>query len=95
MSFGSVTPILMLAFAAVIVVGVIVRLVVASRQRRTRAELRTIGSAITGAGAAQSSAYGWAPTSLAPLEGPAVGDESDAPTADEADDRAADQGGRG
>ena len=37
MSFGSVTPILILAFAAVLVVGVIVRLVVASRQRRTLA----------------------------------------------------------
>lgn len=87
MSFGSIAPWLSLALVAVMVVGVVVRLVLAARNGRTRSELRTIGGAITGAGAAQSSAFGWSPTSLEPQEGPVVSDDHDPTTTDGNDER--------
>jgi hypothetical protein len=77
MSFGTFGPLLMLGIGVVVAVGVIVRLVRAARQGRARTELRSIGGAITGAGAAQSAAYGWAPSSLAPMEGPSITPEAD------------------
>lgn len=77
MSFGTVGPLLMLGIAGVVAVGIIVRLIRAAHQGRTRAEFRSIGSAVSGAGAAQSSAYGWAPSQLAPMDGPAVTPEDD------------------
>lgn len=86
MSFGTVGPFVILVVSGVIAVGIIVRLVRAARQGRTRAEIRSIGGAISGAGAAQSSAYGWAPSQLAPMEGPAVTPEDDDATG-QVDDR--------
>lgn len=80
MSFGTVGPLLMLGFGAVIAVGIVLRLVRAARQGRTRAEFRSIGGAISGAATVQSSAAGWSPGTLAPMEGPTATPEEDGAT---------------
>jgi hypothetical protein len=72
MSWESVMTLLSIAFWAVVVIAVIVRLTVGLARRRGRAALRDVGGALTGAGSVQSSAYGWTPGSLAPAEPPAV-----------------------
>ncbi|MBA4248896.1 MAG: hypothetical protein C0444_11495 [Microbacterium sp.] len=61
-----------IAFGAVVVIAIIVRLVVGLARRRGRAALRDIGGALTGAVSVQSSAYGWTPGSLAPADPPAA-----------------------
>lgn len=59
-------------FWAAIAVGIVVRLIVALRRRRTRGRdaLRSAFGPVADAGAAQSTAYGWTPSSSTDL--PAV-----------------------
>lgn len=49
MSFGSIAPWFTLGLVAVMIVGIVVRLVLAARNGGTRSELRSIGGAISGA----------------------------------------------
>lgn len=80
MSFGTVGTLLMLGIGAAMAVGIVLRLVRAARQGRTPAEFRSIGGAISGAASVQSSAAGWSPGTLAPMEGPTAPPEDDGAT---------------
>ncbi len=78
---AALPTLLMMAFLAVIAIAVVIRVVLALVRRRSGG-VRAALSPLAGAGAAQSSAYGWRPTegmtvAEPPDEGPLSGEPVD------------------